>query len=452
MSHTLNTDALDYFLARGYISAPWTLLREVGKIPSSHALDAKVGGDVKVARYAWPTGKPKISPSTEERNSEIDRLFRQSLKRRVAPDSRTAVGLSGGVDSALLTAGLVKLLGEKPDTFTFEYSDYDGVFNESGEAARIAKYFGVPHYRVLCRPQHLADRASALVAAYGEPFSYGLHSFLLDGVMPGTNPILTGTGVEPWAVNRSTYMTLRVKGLPAPLRFLALQALASARPFAPKFVDRADNLVWAIRNGLPSALAPSLMRDAPRHRLFADPELGRAGTRATYDVLRTAMADFKDESDLDQFRFLQQRSFGAEGVYAWYTAWSHGYDLQVRHPFLDDDFNAYMMRINLTGIGKISERAYAATIMPEEFAHAPKVYHTIPIASWFRGPMRDFISSLLESRELEGVFNRQEVQNLLTEHLSGRADHGFTLWGLASFALWSEQVMHTRARAEAALV
>jgi asparagine synthase (glutamine-hydrolysing) len=439
VERTLDIDALDFFLARGYIGAPWTLLREIRKLPASHVLEAD-GQSIKTARYARLTGQPKISPNQDDLFASMGKLLAQSLRRRYPSGAQGGVLLSGGVDSGLLVAGLVRLLGETPECFTFEYDNYQGAYNEAGPAARIAAHYGLRHHVVPCRAQELADRAPALVHAYGEPFSYGLHSFALDRLRHVSGPLLTGVASEPWGINRSSSIALRYRLLPRPVRSAGVFALSMAKPVAPAFVDRASVLQWSERTDLPTQLAPALLSDRQRRALHLDVGVATAAAQAGYAALHQAIADFKSEILWDQWRFLQQRSFGAESVYQWNTAWARDYELDIRHPYIDQDLFGFMVRVNFSEIGKQHQRNYAATIMPREFAFAPKVFHTIPIADWFRGPLRDFISTTLESSHLRVVFKTDAIAALLRDHLSGKADHAFSLWALASFALWSEEV------------
>jgi asparagine synthase (glutamine-hydrolysing) len=195
-----------------------------------------------------------------------------------------------------------------------------------------------------------------------------------------------------------------------------------------------------------------LLSDAQRRLLYTDSSLADRGIEATYDLLREAISEFDGESTLDQWRFLQQRSFTAEGVYQWNSTWSRNYGLEMRHPYLDDDLNAYMARLTFSRSGKENQRNFAATILPEEFVKAPKIFQTIPIGTWFKGPLRDFLRSTLESRELSGLIDKAVVTHLVEMHMSGRADHAFTLWGLASFVLWSKQVLHAPGNRDSSFV
>jgi asparagine synthase (glutamine-hydrolysing) len=60
---------------------------------------------------------------------------------------------------------------------------------------------------------------------------------------------------------------------------------------------------------------------------------------------------------------------------------------------------------------------------------------SIPIAAWLRGPLRQAVrDGVLGARLLDtGIFNRRYLEQLVTEHESGVADHSVPLWSLLMF-------------------
>ena len=71
----------------------------------------------------------------------------------------------------------------------------------------------------------------------------------------------------------------------------------------------------------------------------------------------------------------------------------------------------------------------------------PKMGFGIPLASWLRGPMRDWAEALLDERRLrqEGFFNSEMVRAKWNEHLSGRGAWEYHLWDVLMFQAWLEQ-------------
>ena len=83
------------------------------------------------------------------------------------------------------------------------------------------------------------------------------------------------------------------------------------------------------------------------------------------------------------------------------------------------------------------KRAMASTL-PPGIAARPKKGFGIPIAAWFKHELREALQDELSPARLlsQGIFQTDEVERLLSEHLSGRRDHRKQLWTLFVFQLW----------------
>jgi asparagine synthase (glutamine-hydrolysing) len=59
----------------------------------------------------------------------------------------------------------------------------------------------------------------------------------------------------------------------------------------------------------------------------------------------------------------------------------------------------------------------------------------VPIAQWFRGPLRSRLQETLLGPELMemGIFERSWIEGLIKQHASGRKDHSAALWALMMF-------------------
>jgi asparagine synthase (glutamine-hydrolysing) len=60
---------------------------------------------------------------------------------------------------------------------------------------------------------------------------------------------------------------------------------------------------------------------------------------------------------------------------------------------------------------------------------------SVPLARWFRGPLRQRMrQALLEGPMLEsGLINAEVVRQVVEEHESGRSDHSTAMWSLLMF-------------------
>ena len=81
-----------------------------------------------------------------------------------------------------------------------------------------------------------------------------------------------------------------------------------------------------------------------------------------------------------------------------------------------------------------------------------KVGFTVPLAPWFRGPLRDLlVDALLSPTALaRGLYEPQVLRGYVEDHLSGRRDRARELWTLLTLELWQRTfVDHAPRRAVA---
>jgi asparagine synthase (glutamine-hydrolysing) len=67
--------------------------------------------------------------------------------------------------------------------------------------------------------------------------------------------------------------------------------------------------------------------------------------------------------------------------------------------------------------------------------YRPKMGFSVPLARWFRGPLRQRVrDSLLQGPMQDcGLFNSHVIRQLVDEHQSGKRDHATPIWTLLMF-------------------
>ena len=70
----------------------------------------------------------------------------------------------------------------------------------------------------------------------------------------------------------------------------------------------------------------------------------------------------------------------------------------------------------------------------------------VPLASWFRGPLRERVQqALLGPRLLDsGVFDRRFIQQIVDQHQSGRRDFSTPIWTLLMFEAFQRNLQGER--------
>jgi asparagine synthase (glutamine-hydrolysing) len=456
VGRNVNLPALDFFLGNGLVPAPWTCVERINKIPPAHVLTVPRSGRVSLRRYWKACGRPKLELHPEEANEHLAQLFENSLRRRSSTDAQTGVLLSGGVDSKLVVAGLKSQLGVIPHTFTFHYSDYEGEFNEIDDARRTADYFGTQHHEIIFRPSDIADNVESMVRSYGEPFTYGLHSFLLrDVTQAGVSVLLNGAGPDGWYLHKTNEYGLRYARLPsmvqklggASMRLLRRMNFA-ARPSwlwrvyaaAGEAADTSEPVFWCATTGLPASLGGPILPDQWRAAFYSDPSLLSSCERSTQQLLSSALSEYGGESDRDKITFLHRHFRHADGILQWNHWWARAHGLAIRFPYFDDSLLEFMMRLPRMSRDKEEIRRVAARFMPSQMACARKVSQTVPIKEWFRGPLKDFLRDQLTPGRLResGIFDVVAVENCIRQHLRGEKDNAWLLWAIITILVWKD--------------
>ena len=70
-----------------------------------------------------------------------------------------------------------------------------------------------------------------------------------------------------------------------------------------------------------------------------------------------------------------------------------------------------------------------------------KMGFAVPLAGWFRGPLKQTLQQALNSEALadSGLFNQHHIQQLYQQHISGKRDHSSALWTLLMFSQFYRQ-------------
>jgi asparagine synthase (glutamine-hydrolysing) len=86
-------------------------------------------------------------------------------------------------------------------------------------------------------------------------------------------------------------------------------------------------------------------------------------------------------------------------------------------------------------------------VLPDAIIDRPKKGFPIPIASWLRGPLRQFTADHLLGRNAacSSYLDRAAVARVVEEHGQNRTDRSQEIWTLLVFELWHQQFLEQRA-------
>ena len=121
--------------------------------------------------------------------------------------------------------------------------------------------------------------------------------------------------------------------------------------------------------------------------------------------------------------------------------------LEVRCPFLDRRLVEWAAELDdglkvRGGRLKYILRLAYRELLPEEVLARPKMGFGVPLGHWMRTGLRDYCGDLLlgSSAKIRGLLDPVVVQNLFSEHQSGRQDYGQKIWALLTLEVWLRRI------------
>ena len=129
LSLQLNPDALDLYWTFLYIPCPWTIYKNVFKLPPATYLEYEKG-DYKLIQYWKPPVDQVSGGSAEEMEDQIYSRLRESVEIRLMSDVPLGVFLSGGIDSSSIVALVSRSSSDRVKTFSIGYGKKFASFDE----------------------------------------------------------------------------------------------------------------------------------------------------------------------------------------------------------------------------------------------------------------------------------------------------------------------------------
>src|SRR5881227_577918 len=443
----IDLDALEAFLAFNSIPAPYSIFRDVRKLPAGHVLVWE-NGEVSLERYArpGPAAESELRDGDEaELIEELRARMRDSVRGHLLSDVPVGVLLSGGVDSAALAALAAQETPEAVHTFTIGFAERS--FDERDDARLVAERYGTEHHELLVRPEpELLLRA--LAETFDEPFadSSALPTYLVSQLAAEHVKVaLSGEGGDELFGGYYTYAADLLADRVGPLARLA-SPLVERLPASGGRVS----LEYRAKRFVRAAHLPPLERHHGWKEIFsADARAELTGLRSDFDPVDLYRARYAETAGADPLARLQDVDFGiylVDDLLVKTDRASMAHSLEARVPFLDSVVTNFAFALpakhKVRGLSKkVLLRKAAEPLLPREVVHGRKRGFSIPAAAWLRDELEPFARATLSPHTLrsQGFFEPAPVTRLLDEHVAGAQDWSRQLWGLLAFTLWYER-------------
>jgi len=443
--------AIEEYFAFGYIPDPRTIFQQAKKLPPGHTLTLRRGQIVPVPREYWdvPYQPVYIGSEADIQHELIERL-REAVNIRLMAEVPLGAFLSGGVDSSAIVALMAQLQPDKAvNTCSIGFGEPK--FNETGFAELVAKRYQTNHQVNQVDPNDF-DLIDILAGLYDEPYadSSAIPTYrVCELAKKRVTVALSGDGGdENFAGYRRHYWHMNEEiirqRLPQAIRGAMFGMLGRCYPkldWAPK-VFRAKSTFQALARDSVAAYmhSMSVVYDDLRRPLFSDVFKKKLDGYHAEEVFRYHLQRAPTDHPLSLIQYLDTKTYLPGDILTKVDRASMAHSLEVRVPILDHKFVEWISclppDLKLRGKeGKYIFKKSLESYLPNDVLYRQKMGFAVPIAAWFRGPLKKRVQQALTSERLAetGIFNMSIIKKLVDEHQSGRREHSASLWSLLIF-------------------
>lgn len=472
----VDSDALSLLLHDGYISAPYTIYKDVFKLLPGHVL-CITQADITAQRLsdAYPYWalesavargvETPFSGSVQDAVSELSGRLSQAVKGQMLSDVPLGAFLSGGVDSSLIVSLMQSQSMSPVKTFAMGFAD--PAYDESKYAREVAQHLGTEHTEWIVSPEEALAVIPLLPKIYDEPFAdvSAIPTCILSRVAREKVAVsLSGDAGDELFAGYNRYLGAaktwnKVSKVPRGARSLLSSTALALEP------TTWDAFAYKLNHCLPKRMQYKAV-GGKLHRLAKAAQAQNPSE--FYEYLTAKWRDPKSvlrQGQLPAARgtqfFVQDETLSLEAMMLADTVQylpddilvkvdraSMAVSLETRVPMLDHRLVEFAWSLPMSmkvhgGTGKWILKEVLNQYVPKALIDRPKMGFDVPIDRWLRGPLRDWAESLLDERVLEqqGFFDAKLVRTLWAAHVSGKKSHHHELWPILMFQAWHNEWM-----------
>jgi len=454
----LNREALPDFLANHAPSGEATLFTGIMRLAPGHTLTWQ-NGRITIRRY-WDLpvaqsseGPPPGSRAERALVAEFRERFTEAVRLRLMSDVPLGMFLSGGIDSAAITAVMATLVKEPIRTFSVAFAEREA--NELEYARLVAKAYRTEHRETVVSPAEFFAELPRLVWHEDEPIAHpssiALY-FVSQLAARHVKVVLTGEGSDETLAGYNRYRVTEynarlgalyrrcVPGLARRGLSLALESL----PTTSRLRQRAARTFLMRGAGLDELYFDNFaVFGRVAQRALLSPELrAQLAPVDPYAAYHRALARVGGRPLLSQLLYADVKTYLHELLMK-QDQMSMAASIESRVPFLDHPLTEWVaalpqtMKLRGTTTKWILRQAMQGRL-PAPILARRKMGFPVPVGSWLRGPWRPLLSEYVTGprARARGFFDATAVERLVSEHVRG-VNHAERLWALLTFEIWA---------------
>ncbi len=446
----MNPQAVEDYFALGYIPEPKTIYQNVYKLDPGHTLSIRQGqSELRSSEYWDIPFTPVAYSSEKDLEEELIHRLREAVDIRMVAEVPLGAFLSGGVDSSAVVAMMAGLQEKPVNTCSigFDVKGYD----ESVYAQDVAEQFKTAHHVKIVDPNDF-DLIDQLAGLYDEPYadSSALPTYRVCQLAKQRVTVaLSGDGGDEhfagyrrycWHMNEEKLRSTLPLGIRKPL-FGMLGHMYPKADWAPRVLRAKTTFQALARSSVAAYLhGVSLTSAEQRNALFSDAMKTELQGYRVNEVFDRYARQSPTDDPLGLIQYIDMKTYLVGDILTKVDRASMAHSLEVRVPLLDHEFIEWVSGIpsTLKLKGQEGKHILKSALEPhltKDILYRKKMGFSIPLAKWFRGPLKDKLyASLFDGGLAEtGMFDNSYLEKLFNQHQSGQRDNSASLWSLLMF-------------------
>lgn len=449
----VSRQAVALYFKYGYVPAPLSVFERAYKLMPGHALTYHIPTGQSSDRVYWNVldfyRQPLLDISYDEAKAGMEQVLRSAFDYRMVADVPVGVFLSGGYDSALLTALLQKDRTERLKTFTIGFEDRQ--WNEAPAARTLADYLHTDHTEYVCTQEDCKQIIPELPHFYDEPFAdnSAVPTILVSQLARRDVKVaLSADGGDETFCGYNRYTGLNgvlkylrmIDGIKSPFLSKAVEAVSH---LAPHYTFSREKLEYLAR----------LLQTPRSQRIALTAEGGSYSTltKSVYDQIcpmAYPASDFllcQDEyhDPLSVAMAMDYINYMPNDILVKVDRAAMSVSLEGRDPLLDHRIVEFAARLPISykfhnGQTKRIYKDILYQYVPREMMERPKTGFMMPVDSWLQTDLKYLLEDYL-SRDalLPAYFHVDKVLKMKDLFYANRLGHETkVIWRILMFQMW----------------
>jgi len=192
----------------------------------------------------------------------------------------------------------------------------------------------------------------------------------------------------------------------------------------------------------------SILRGPMRARLFSDSLKRELAGYSAQEVFDSHAGRAGTDDPLALIQYLDLKTYLVGDINTKVDRASMAHSLEVREPLMDHQLVEWLATLPSSmkvhgQEGKFLLKKAMEPQLPRDVLYRPKMGFSVPLARWFRGPLKQRVRDAVLGDRLAstGWFNRSYLQHVVDAHQSGASDYSSAVWALLMFEAFLRNVV-----------